>query len=254
MSKGAPQKTFLCALSPKSFKESNLLCTSTSHLNPGLLNELSGVFLFKHNPPLWGSEIKDENELSWTLGGWGAAVFRKEVPFIKLTNLLSFSHQAPEEIHRHLNLYCAKGRSQDRDKLGEDADASVNRCLIDGTLTTNQTLLAFDAQGCGSWHRRGSRCERRCKFREYCAAAPPNAHTFRRWSHTSFFHKINISIWFSHPWLEIPLGLNLVSILENEIYCCLVLLGRHLPPLYWKKKAQWNLRDFPQVPHRSIAL
>lgn len=25
---------------------------------------------------------------------------------------------------------------------------------------------------------------------------------------------------------------------ENEIYCCLVLLGRHLLPLHWKKKAQ----------------
>lgn len=64
MSKGAPHKKFLCPLSPKSFKETNLLCTSTSHLNSGPLNELSGVFLFKHNPSLWGSEIKDENELS----------------------------------------------------------------------------------------------------------------------------------------------------------------------------------------------
>lgn len=64
MSAGAPQKKFFHPWSPKSFKETNLLHTSTSHLNPGLLNKLSGVFIFKHDPALWGFEIKDENELS----------------------------------------------------------------------------------------------------------------------------------------------------------------------------------------------
>lgn len=35
-----------------------------------------------------------------------------------------------------------------------------------------------------------------------------------------------------------PSGLEFGIYFENEIYCCLVLLGRHLPSLYWKKKAQ----------------
>lgn len=35
-----------------------------------------------------------------------------------------------------------------------------------------------------------------------------------------------------------PSGLEVGIHFENEIYCCLLLLGRHLPPLYWKKEAQ----------------